>query len=105
MNGVYVALRIVSLILIVVALMLLGADIVTSLEKGGQITTRSIEQVWNTIDSAGLAGFKAWLEHTLPSPVPGWIEGLLKIWGWLITGVIGVILAFLFGRRTADVSG
>ncbi|MBI3676422.1 MAG: hypothetical protein HY243_07360 [Proteobacteria bacterium] len=103
MNGVFVVLRIISLILIVLALMLLGADIITSLEKHGQITTRSIEQVWAAIDPSGVAGFKAWLEHTLPSPVPGWIEALLKIWGWLVTGVIGVILAFLFGRRTADV--
>lgn len=104
MNGVYVALRFISLILIVLALMLLGADVITSLEKGGQITPRSIEQVWAMISPSGVAGFKAWLEHSLPSPVPGWIEALLRIWGWAITGVIGVILAFLFGRRVADVA-
>ena len=40
------ALRFVSLALIIIALMLLGADMVTSLEKGGQIAVRSIEQVW-----------------------------------------------------------
>jgi hypothetical protein len=104
MNGVYVALRLISLILIVLGLMLLGADVITSLERHGQITTRSIEQVWSAIDPNGPLSFKAWLERSLPSPVPGWIEALLNIWGWVITGMIGVILAFLFGRRTADVS-
>ena len=33
--------RLVSLILIVTALMLLGADAVTSLERGGELTVRS----------------------------------------------------------------
>ncbi len=36
-----VVMRLVSLILIVTALMLLGADAVTSLENGGDITVRS----------------------------------------------------------------
>lgn len=103
MNAVYIVLRFISLFLIVAALMLLGADVITTLEKG-PITTRSIAQVWSAISPDSLAGFKSWLEQTLPSPVPGWIEGILDIWGWLVTGVIGVILAFLFGRRVADVS-
>ena len=35
-----VVMRLVSLILIVTALMLLGADAVTSLERGGELTVR-----------------------------------------------------------------
>ncbi len=41
-----VFMRLVSLILIVIALMLLGADAVTSLGKGGEITVRSLDTVW-----------------------------------------------------------
>ncbi len=41
-----VVMRLVSLVLVVAALMLLGADAVTSLERGGGITVRSIDQVW-----------------------------------------------------------
>ena len=41
-----VLMRLVSLILIVIALMLLGADAVTSLEKGGELTVRSLDMVW-----------------------------------------------------------
>jgi hypothetical protein len=42
----YVALRFLSVVLIGVALMFLGADLVTSLERGGALGARSIEQVW-----------------------------------------------------------
>ena len=93
----YVALRFLSLILIVIALMLLGADIVTSLEHGGQITVRSIEQVWAIFSKPGVEAFKAWAEKSFPAP--GWIFSVLSLPGWAVTGVIGVILAFLFGRH------
>ncbi|HEV2562161.1 MAG TPA: hypothetical protein VGT78_08450 [Rhizomicrobium sp.] len=90
----YVVLRFLSLILIVVALMLLGADIVTSLEHGGQITVRSIEQVWAILDKSGVDAFKGWAGKSFPA-----IYSVLALPGWAVTGVLGVILAFLFGRR------
>jgi len=96
-----VVFRFVSLILIVIALMLLGADVVTSLQKS-EITVRSIEQVWNLIDRAGLAAVKSWVETTLPGPVPGWIYGLLSMWAFGVVGVLGVIMAFLFGRHHVE---
>ena len=46
----FVVLRLISLILVVAALMLLGADAVTSLENGGKITVRSLDQVWALFD-------------------------------------------------------
>lgn len=95
-------LRIVSLILIVVALMLLGADIISTLEKSGQFTVRSIDQVWAMLSKTSLDGFRAWLEHTLPAPVPSWIEAVLRVPAWGFVGVLGVIFAFLFGRRTSE---
>lgn len=103
MNGVYIALRFISLILIVLALMLLGADLVTSLEKGGHITVRSAAEVWSAIDKAGLASFQSGVGSSLPSPLSGWVLGLLNVWSWILLGVPGIILAFVFGRRTADV--
>ncbi len=96
------ALRFVSLILIVIALMLLGADMVTSLEKGGAITVRSIEQVWALFSKSSETAFAGWLQHSLPAPVSGWIVKVLSLPGWSLTGVLGVILAFLFGRKVAD---
>lgn len=97
-----VILRFISLFLIVVALMLLGADLITSLEKGGQISARSVDQVWALFDKGSLDGFKAWLQHTLPAPIPGWIYALFALPAWGITGVLGVIMAFLFGRKPAE---
>lgn len=95
----FVALRFISLILIVTALMLLGADILSSLEHNGQIIVRSIDQVWAIIDAAGDTTFKSWLGHSLPSPVPAWLYSVMALPGWGVTGVTGVILAFLFGRK------
>jgi hypothetical protein len=98
-----VVLRLISLILIVSALMLLGADAVTSLEKGGDVTVRSLGHaatlVWTIFNKAGPGAFEAWIAHSLPSFLVGWLNGLMALPGWGVTGVIGVILAFLFGRR------
>jgi len=97
-----VALRFLSLILVVIALMLLGADVLTSLEKGGEITVRSIDQVWDIIDKAGDASFKAWMARVLPGFIGRAVNAVLALPGWAVFGVIGVILSFLFGRRVAD---
>jgi hypothetical protein len=93
--------RYLAMILIVIALMLLGADVITSLEKGA-LTVRSIGQVWGLFDMASLAAFKSWVEASLPGPVPGWVYTLLSMWGWGVTGVLGVVLGFLAGRRHVE---
>jgi len=90
--------RLVSLFLIVVALMLLGADAVTSLEKGGEITVRSLDTVWAMLDNDGLSRFKDWAQHYLPFLAQA-IYSSLALPGWGVTGVVGVILAFIFGRK------
>jgi hypothetical protein len=96
-----VAFRLLALIFIVSALMLLGADVVTSLEKG-TLSVRSIDQVWGLLNPSGLDSFKSWVETSLPGPVPGWIYGLLSMWAFGVLGVLGVILAFIFGRRYSE---
>jgi hypothetical protein len=96
------ALRFVSLVLLVIALMLLGADTMTSLDKSGQITVHSIDQVWTYLGAASIANFKAWLAHTLPAPVPGWFYSVLALPAWALSGVLGVVLAFLFGRHAPE---
>jgi hypothetical protein len=93
-----VLMRLISLILIVVALMLLGADAVTSLEKGGELTVRSLDTVWMTVNPASLFTLKSWL-HDHAGIVAQPIYSFLSSPGWGVTGVFGVILAFVFGRR------
>ena len=96
-NAMYAFMRLFSLFLVVLALMMLGADAVTSLEHQGQISVRSFETIWGLFDAGSVTAFKAWTDHTLPGFLAGIIESALAIPAWSI-GVIGVILAFVFGR-------
>jgi hypothetical protein len=96
------ALRFVSLALIVIALTLLGADMVSSLQRGGQIAVHSIEQVWGFFGPSSIAGAKAWVSRALPPPLPDWFYSVLALPAWALTGVLGVVIAFLFGRREPE---
>ena len=95
-----VLMRLVSLVLIVIALMLLGADAVTSLERGGELTVRSLGTVWGILHPASLDAFKSWVQHHAAVVAQG-VYSFLALPGWAATGVLGVILAFVFGRRVA----
>ena len=86
-----VILRLLSLICLVVALMLLGADVVTTLEKGGEFTIRSLDQVLTLVGASP----KAWLEATLPGAVSGVTTIVLGWPGWAPLGVLGVVLALV----------
>jgi hypothetical protein len=99
MAAVTVLMRFISLVLVVAALMLLGADAITSLEHRGQIDVRSLETVWALFDKGAVDAFKAWDAARLPGFLATAIFNLLALPGWGVTGVIGVILAFVFGRR------
>jgi hypothetical protein len=100
----FVILRLISLVLVVSGLMLLGADIVTSLENGGRIMVRSLDQVWAMFNKPAVTAFHGWCEAHLPELLSRGVGALFALPGWAATGVPGIILAFLFGRRTADVS-
>lgn len=93
-----VLMRLISLLLIVVALMLLGADAVTSLERGGELTVRNLGTVWSLLHPASLVRFKDWIQNHAAFMAHG-VYSFLALPGWAATGVLGVILAFLFGRR------
>jgi hypothetical protein len=97
-SGMIIFMRLVSLILIVAALMLLGADAVTSLEKGGELTVRSLGTIWSLFDVASLNAAKSWVQNNLPFMAQG-IYSSLALPGWAATGVVGVIFAFIFGRK------
>jgi len=94
--------RFLSLVVVVVALMLLGADMVTSLEnleKGGHIAVRSLGTIWGLLDQGSLAAFGHWSAATLPGFLVGAIDWLLGVYGWFAVGVIGMVMAFFFGRN------
>ena len=90
--------RILGLLMVVLALMLLGADVVSSLEKGmdiwsGDLTVRSLDQVLTLLQW----DIKPWIQTTLPEPVAGWLTTFLGWPSWADLGVPGVILNFLGG--------
>jgi len=95
----FVLMRLISLILVVIALMLMGGDVVTSLEKGGHISVRSLAEVWELFDKGGVEIFKAWNAAHLPGFLAGAIAWLLGVWSWLVVGLVGIVLAFLFGQK------
>jgi hypothetical protein len=96
-----VLMRLIALLLVVSALMLLGADAVTSLEKGGEITVRSLGTIWALFDKTGVEAFKAWVQHHAPFAAQG-VYSSLALPGWAVSGVLGVILAFIFGRKLGE---
>ncbi|MDE1939569.1 MAG: hypothetical protein KGI68_11145 [Alphaproteobacteria bacterium] len=95
----FVFMRLVSLVLVVIALMLLGADAVSSLEHHGEITVRSLGAVWALFDKGSVDAFMVWSANTLPGFLAQGIKSALVLPGWGVTGVLGVILAFIFGRK------
>jgi hypothetical protein len=96
------ALRFISVILIAFGLMLLGADLITSLEKGGVLQARTIEQIWALFSKGSEMAFNAWVQRALPVPLARLIGSILSLWAWSIPGVLGVVLAILFGRKAVE---
>ena len=97
-----VVLRFISLILIVIGLMLLGADFVTTLERHGPPVVRSVGQVWAILDRNGLASAEAWARQTLPNPLMSAFMTLLGTWSWVVVGIPGIVMAFIFDRRQPE---
>jgi cytochrome bd-type quinol oxidase subunit 2 len=91
--------RFIALVLIVLGLMLLGADVITLLERGEEPQMRSLADVWGLFTATGVASFQAWIAGMAPAPVA---EGLASFLAWpafAVFGVAGVILAVLFRER------
>ena len=68
------------------------------MERGGEITVRSLDMVWSLLNPASLAAFKTWAQHYLPFMAQG-IYSALAMPAWGPIGVVGVLIAFIFGRK------
>ena len=91
--------RFIALVLIVLGLMLLGADVVTMLETGAEPRLRSIENVWALFSASGVEAFKVWIAEIIPSPGSDGVFALLSLPAFAVFGTVGVILAVLFRER------
>ena len=90
-------LRVISVFLIVIALMLLGADVVSTLEQtGGGTVMRSFDRILM------LFGFDAglWFAQKLPPQFAQVCIAIVSAPGWAVTGVPGALLGFVSAGRS-----
>jgi cytochrome bd-type quinol oxidase subunit 2 len=91
--------RFLALILIVLGLMLLGADVISMLESGQEPTLRSVENVWGLLTATGVESFKVWFAGMVPGAVMDVFNVLLALPAFAVFGVIGILLAVVFRER------
>jgi hypothetical protein len=85
-----------SFILIVLALMLLGADIVSTREAAGGVVLRSLDK---DLLLFGLDA-KPWVQATFSAGFASAVLALLSFPAWATLGIVGVVLALIVpGRR------
>jgi hypothetical protein len=91
MDSRMIVFRLLGLLLIVLALMLLGADVVSTLEKNGEIVIRSLDHILLLLRVESLP----WFERTL-GPQFAYGMGIVFSWpAWAVLGVPGVLLGML----------
>ena len=83
--------RFIGLVLVVFALMLLGADLVSTLEKTGGTTIRSFDQILLLLG----ADTTAWIQQQLPPIITNALLAILSWPGWAVLGIPGVLLGML----------
>lgn len=91
--------RFLALILIVLGLMLLGADVVSMLESGQEPALRSLENVWGMFTATGVESFKLWLAEMVPGGAMEIFNIILGLPAFAVFGAIGILLAVVFRER------
>ena len=89
-----VGIRILGIVLIAHALMLIGADEITTIESGGVRTIRSFERILTLYG----ADAKAW-EMILPAPLARTVMMIMSLPGWAVLAAVGGVLALLTRAR------
>jgi hypothetical protein len=80
-----------SLLLIVLALMLIGADIVSSLEMPGVVMVRSFDKILMLFGT----DLKPWVQTSIPPALVSPGLSVLAAPGWAVIGVLGVVFSLL----------
>lgn len=90
--------RVIALITIAAALMLLGADALSSLENG-EMAMRSLTEAIDLV-SPGTAGtVQSFSENGLPAFASPAVSTIMALPGWIPVGLLGLLLAFIFRIR------
>lgn len=89
--------RIISLLLIAVALMFLGHDAISWLEAGGDFSPTSLSSAADIFLGEGTGvGWVAAAPEAIQNPG---MQNLMDAPSWASLGIVGLILAVLFRRR------
>lgn len=97
-SGMGVVWRFLSLVLVVLALMVLGGDVL-SLFETATYDPRSMIRVWSAISDGSAMAFQNWV-NGLPDFLAGVLQAILEAPGFVILGLPGILLGLLaYGRR------
>ena len=89
-----IVVRLAGVLLIIIALMLLGADVISAFEAGGEFLTRSLDQIIAMFTGASPM---SWLEAALPPSLASLVTIPLRLPAWLSIGLVGVLMALIAG--------
>jgi hypothetical protein len=90
--------RFIAIVLLVLAFLFLGGDIITSLEKG-DIVMRGMTEALALVG----ANPTPWIEETFPSAAADVIKTVMSWPGWATLGVLGLVIGALsWGRSESD---
>ncbi len=89
--------RIISLLLIAIALMFLGHDAISWLQAGGDFAPTSLSSAVDIFFGEGTgAGWVAGAPEAVQNPG---VQNLMDAPSWASLGIVGLLLALLFRRR------
>lgn len=91
--------RLIAVIFIVAGLMVVGYDVISSMQVGQGFKAISLEGTWSLFSQSSLDSFRQWYSLKVPNPGPGIIGSILSFPAFAVLGVIGVLLGLLFQRR------
>ena len=90
MKYLLLALRVLGILLVVHALMLIGADEISTIEAGGVRTIRSLDHILTIyrLDP------KSW-EASLPAMLQGIFGSVMSLPAWAVLAVVGILIGFV----------
>lgn len=84
-------LRLFATALIAVALMILGADILATLERDGALTLHSVAYLWGLLHGPSLEAFRSVL-----APLPeGFVGTMLAAPAFAVVAMLGLVFSFI----------
>ncbi len=92
--------RLIAVIFIVAGLLVLGYDVISSIQNGQGFKALPLADFWKLIHAGSLDGYRALVTETIPSPGPSVSESILSFPAFAVYGVIGVLLGLLFQKRS-----